>query len=121
EITERIAINDYQVVDRALQAIRKLGFRIAVDDVGSGYASLQSIAYLKPNFIKINEKMVQGISTDFIKQEIVKTLRDMASRFSASLIAEGIEEDSDLKTLQDLGVPFGQGYLFKSPEERLLP
>ncbi len=120
EITERIAITDYEIVAKSLEAIRKLGFRIAVDDVGSGYASLQSIAYLKPDFIKISEKMVQGISKDFIKQEIVKTLRDMGGRFSATLIAEGIEDEKDLHTLQELKVQFGQGFLLKRPDERLL-
>ncbi|HEY4492026.1 MAG TPA: EAL domain-containing protein, partial [Acidobacteriota bacterium] len=121
EITERVAIRDYELVSRALETIRKRGFRIAVDDVGSGYASLQSIAYLKPDFIKISEKMVQGISSDFIKQEIVKTLRDLASRFSASLIAEGIEQEQELKTLRELQVPYGQGFLFHRPADRLLP
>ncbi|PWT93320.1 MAG: hypothetical protein C5B54_02095 [Acidobacteria bacterium] len=119
EITERIAINDYEVVSGALDSIRKMGYRIAVDDVGSGYASLQSIAYLRPDFIKVNEKMVNGICDDFIKQEIVKTLRDLASRFSASLIAEGIEDQDDLKMLQELNVPYGQGYLFQRPSELL--
>ena len=120
EITERVAITDYEIVAKALDAIRALGFRIAVDDVGSGYASLQSIAYLKPDFIKVSEKMVQGISKDFIKQEIVKTLRDMGGRFSATLIAEGIEDERDLRTLQELKVQFGQGFLLKRPDERLL-
>lgn len=119
EITERVAINDYDLVSRSLESIRKSGYRIAVDDVGSGYASLQSIACLKPDYIKVNEKMVNGIADDFIKQEIVKTLRDLASRFSASLIAEGIEKQEDLQTLQDLQVPFGQGYLLKRPGELL--
>jgi EAL domain-containing protein (putative c-di-GMP-specific phosphodiesterase class I) len=119
EITERIAINDYDLVSRALESIRKMGYRIAVDDVGSGYASLQSIAYLKPDYIKVNEKMVNGISEDFIKQEIVKTLRDLGSRFSASLIAEGIEHKSDLETLQELNVQYGQGYFFQRPSELL--
>jgi EAL domain-containing protein (putative c-di-GMP-specific phosphodiesterase class I) len=119
EITERAAINDYQTVARALDAIRSMGFRIAVDDVGSGYASLQSIAYLKPDFIKINEKMVQGISQDFIKQEILKTLRDLAERFSSTLIAEGIESEEDLRSLQQMKVPYGQGYLLKPPSDVL--
>jgi len=119
EITERLAIKDYSAVTRTLEDIRKLGFRIAVDDVGSGYASLESIAYLKPDFIKINEKMINGISSDFIKQEIVKTLRDLAGRLSVSVIAEGIEDPRDLETLQNLQVPFGQGYLLQRPSEGL--
>jgi EAL domain-containing protein (putative c-di-GMP-specific phosphodiesterase class I) len=118
EITERVAINDYDVVSRALEDIRGRGFGIAVDDVGSGYASLQSIAYLKPNYIKVNEKMVNGISSDFIKQEIVKTLRELGSRFSAQIIAEGIEDPRDMSKLQELQVPFGQGYLLQRPAER---
>ena len=113
EITERVAINDYEMVSAALEDIRSRGFRVAVDDVGSGYASLQSIAFLKPDFIKINEKMVTGINSDFIKQEIVKTLRELGSRFSASLIAEGIENPSDMQKLRELQVPYGQGFLLE--------
>lgn len=120
EVTERIAITDYDVVLKALENLRGQGYRIAVDDVGNGYASLQSIAYLKPDFIKINDTMVQGISHDFIKQEIVKTLCDLASRISASVIAEGIEKEEDLQTLQELKVGFGQGYLLKRPSTTLL-
>lgn len=118
EVTERIAIHDYDVVARALDDIRSRGFRIAVDDVGSGYASLQALAYMKPDYIKINEKMVTGIDSDFIKQEIVNTLRDLGSRFSASLIAEGIEDPKDMARLRDLNVPFGQGFLLQRPSER---
>jgi EAL domain-containing protein (putative c-di-GMP-specific phosphodiesterase class I) len=120
EVTERIAITDFDVVLRSLESIRNQGFRIAVDDVGNGYASLQSIAYLRPDFIKINDTMIHGISHDFIKQEIVKTLCDLASRISASVIAEGIEQEKDLKTLQELNVGFGQGYLLKRPSTSLL-
>lgn len=117
EITERIAIKEYETVSRALDTLRKRGFRIAIDDVGSGYASLQSIAYLKPDYIKINEKMINGIHEDFIKQEIVKTLRDLARRFSASLIAEGIEATEDIETLSELKIPYGQGFLLQRPGE----
>ena len=120
EVTERIAITDYRVVARALESIRSRGFRVAVDDAGSGFASLESIAYLKPDYIKISEKLVQGISNDYIKQEIVRTLRDMAWRLSASVIAEGIEDEMDLNMLIDLGISYGQGYLLQRPAERLL-
>jgi EAL domain-containing protein (putative c-di-GMP-specific phosphodiesterase class I) len=115
EITERVAINDYEVVSLALDDMRRRGFRVAVDDVGSGYASLESIAYLKPDFIKINEKMTRGISNDYIKQEIVKTLRDLGARFSARLIAEGIENPEDMNKLRELNIPFGQGFLLQRP------
>ncbi len=120
EVTERVAITDYRMVARALELIRSRGFRVAVDDAGSGFASLESIAILKPDYIKISEKLVQGISDDYIKQEIVRTLRDMAWRLSASVIAEGIENETDLNMLIDLGISYGQGYLLQRPAERLL-
>ncbi len=120
EVTERVAITDYRVVALALDSIRSRGFRVAVDDAGSGFASLESIAYLKPDYIKISEKIVHGISNDYIKQEIVRTLRDMAWRLSASVIAEGIETESDLNMLIDLGISYGQGYLLHRPAELLL-
>lgn len=121
EITERIAISDYQSATHTLDQFRDMGFKIAVDDVGSGYASLPSIAYLRPDFIKVSEKMVHGVARDYIKQEILKALQDMGSRFSASLIAEGIETEDDLQKLKDLGIPYGQGYHLKTPAEPLFP
>jgi EAL domain-containing protein (putative c-di-GMP-specific phosphodiesterase class I) len=62
--------------------------------------------------------MVTGINKDYIKQEIVKTLRELGSRFSAHLIAEGIEDQDDMARLRDLNVPYGQGFLLQRPAER---
>lgn len=115
EITERMAIKDYHSIDSILKDIRLKGFKIAVDDVGSGYASLESIAYFKPDFIKINNSLIIGIHKDFIKQEIAKTLIDIAKKIQSKTIAEGIEYSEDLSYLQKSGVDYGQGFYFSYP------
>jgi len=118
EITERMAIKDYHSIDSILKDMREKGFKIAVDDVGSGYASLESIAYFKPDFIKINNSLIIGIHKDFIKQEIAKTLVDIAKKIQSQTIAEGIEGSEDLFYLQKSGVDYGQGFYISYPTIR---
>lgn len=115
EITERMAIKDYHSLDSILKDIKSKGFKIAVDDVGSGYATLESIVYLKPDFVKINNSLILGIHKDFIKQEITKTLVDISKKIKSETIAEGIENADDLIYLQKSGVDYGQGFYIAYP------
>lgn len=115
EITERMAIKDFHSMDSTLKDIRSLGYMIAVDDVGSGYSSLETIAYLKPDFIKINYSLVSGIFKDFIKQEISKTLVDIARKIGAKTVAEGIETLNDLACVRSLDIDYGQGFYISYP------
>lgn len=115
EITERTSIKDFSTFKQALKHYRSQGYLIALDDAGAGYSSLQSIAELHPDFIKIDMSLVSGISRNPVKKALIETFVTFASKINAALIAEGIEEEEDLKTLKELGVTFGQGYLIARP------
>jgi EAL domain-containing protein (putative c-di-GMP-specific phosphodiesterase class I)/DNA-binding response OmpR family regulator len=117
EVTERSAIRDIPVFREALAALREKGFRIAIDDAGSGYASLQSIAELRPNYLKVANTLVTGLHGDTIKRDVVEMLVNLARRIDAVCVAEGIETPEDLEECRRLGIPYGQGFYLGVPEE----
>src|SRR6202022_2191635 len=105
EVTERSAIRDVPVFRDALAALREKGFRIAIDDAGSGYASLQSIAELRPNYLKVANTLVTGLHADTIKRDVVEMLVNLSKRIEAVCGAEGLETPADLDECRRLGVP----------------
>ena len=115
EITERSAIRDLATFRDAIERLRLEGFRVAIDDAGSGFASLQAIAELKPNFLKIANTLVTGLSRDTIKRDIVEMLLHVAGRIDALCVAEGIESEEDLAECRRIGIPYGQGYFLGPP------
>lgn len=116
EITERSAIADYPAVKKALQHYRNQGYQIAIDDVGAGYSSLQSIVELQPDFLKVDRSIVQDIHRNEMKEHVMGTLLDIGSKMGVSLIAEGIEVGDELHKLVRMGVHYAQGYLIGRPE-----
>ncbi len=118
EVTERSAIRDVPVFRHALARLRERGFRVAIDDAGSGYASLQAIAELKPDFIKVANTLVTGLRSDTIKRDVVEMLVNLARRIDAVCVAEGIETPEDLEECRRLGIPYGQGFYLGVPGER---
>jgi EAL domain-containing protein (putative c-di-GMP-specific phosphodiesterase class I) len=118
EVTERSAIRDLPVFRGALAALRARGFRVAIDDAGSGYASLQAIAELKPDFIKVANTLITGLRTDTIKRDVVEMLVNLTHRIDAVCVAEGIETPEDLEECRRLGIPYGQGFYLGVPAER---
>jgi EAL domain-containing protein (putative c-di-GMP-specific phosphodiesterase class I)/DNA-binding response OmpR family regulator len=117
EVTERSAIRDIPIFREALSTLRERGFRIAIDDAGSGYASLQSIAELRPNFLKVANTLITGLHQDTIKRDVVEMLVTLSRRIDALCVAEGIETPQDLEECRRLGIPYGQGYYIGVPEE----
>ena len=117
EITERSAIRDIPLFREALTTLREHGFRIAIDDAGSGYASLQSIAELRPSYLKVANTLITGLHADTIKRDVVEMLVNLARRIDALCVAEGIETPQDLEECRRLGIPFGQGFYLGVPEE----
>ena len=115
EITERTAIKDYPRFQEYLATFRELGFRFAVDDAGSGYAGLGSIANLAPDYIKLDISLIANIDTNFLKQNLVETMVNFADGQGALVIAEGVERREEFETVKDLGVHFTQGFLFHRP------
>jgi EAL domain-containing protein (putative c-di-GMP-specific phosphodiesterase class I) len=115
EITERTAIKDYPRFQEYLDAFRARGFRFAVDDAGSGYAGLGSIANLAPDYIKLDISLIANIDTNFLKQNLVETMVAFANGQGAKVIAEGVERREEFETVRELGVHLTQGFLFHRP------
>jgi EAL domain-containing protein (putative c-di-GMP-specific phosphodiesterase class I)/GGDEF domain-containing protein len=121
EITERTAIKDYPKFRERLKAFREKGFRFAVDDAGSGYAGLGSIANLEPDFIKLDISLINAIDTNFIKQNLVQTMVRFANDHGAMVIAEGVERAEEFAAVQDLGVHLVQGFFLHRPQSASSP
>jgi EAL domain-containing protein (putative c-di-GMP-specific phosphodiesterase class I) len=114
EITEQEPIEDYALF-REIAAGLSTAVSWAVDDAGAGYASLRHIVELRPDFVKLDRRLVSGINGDPIRQALVTGMLHFAGSIGLQIIAEGIESEAERRTLQDLGVEFGQGYLFGLP------
>lgn len=115
EITERSSIIDFATAKKILQHYRSQGYQIAIDDVGAGYSSLQAIAELQPDFIKIDRSLICDIHNDSIKENILKTMVTFAQKMNIHIIAEGIEHMDELEKLIRMGVPYAQGFLLGRP------
>ncbi|REK69414.1 EAL domain-containing protein [Paenibacillus paeoniae] len=115
EITERSSIEDYPAVKKALQHYRKQGYQIAIDDVGAGYSSLQSIVELRPDYLKIDRSIIHRIHRDDVKAHILHTLQEVGAKLGVPLIAEGIERQEELDVLTRMGVQYAQGYYLGRP------
>jgi EAL domain-containing protein (putative c-di-GMP-specific phosphodiesterase class I) len=98
-----------------LELVRRAHMKIAIDDAGSGYSGLEAILQVKPDYIKVADSLVRHIHEDPIKREIIASLAAIGKRIGAALVAEGIEVEPERKTLVELGVEFGQGYLLGRP------
>jgi len=116
EITERTAIADFCSFRATLEYLRTLGFRVAVDDGGAGYGSLQCLAEVRPEWLKIDISLVRDIDTDEVRRSLVASMVTFADRVGVKLIAEGIERIEQLTVLRALGVEYGQGFLFCTPQ-----
>lgn len=114
ELTEHERVDDYAELRRALDALGP-GTKISVDDAGSGFASLRHVLSLEPSFVKLDLSLVHDIHTDPARQALVAGLEYFATETQACLIAEGIECDDEMETLQRLDVELGQGYLLGRP------
>ena len=115
EITERASVTHDDALTRHIEALRALGYRVAVDDLGAGYAGLTTLARVQPEFVKLDGSLVRDIDTSGVNQLIVAAVVDLAKRMGLRVIAECIETGPELATLCDLGVDLMQGYYFAKP------
>jgi diguanylate cyclase (GGDEF)-like protein len=118
ELTEREAVEDIGRLRRAVEDCRVAGIRLAADDVGSGNAGLRLLSQLKFDIVKIDLSLVQGGAVHEASLEVVRTLRDLADRWGALVVAEGIETPAQLDLVRSLGIGAGQGYLLGRPTDR---
>lgn len=121
ELTEKQSVGDHAEFERVLSHYRSQGFRIAVDDAGSGYSSLQTIVSLKPEFIKLDKSLIRDLHRHPDRQRMVKLLQEFAQGSGTSIIAEGIETCAEAEFLRQEGIQFGQGYALGRPDPKLQP
>jgi EAL domain-containing protein (putative c-di-GMP-specific phosphodiesterase class I) len=118
EITEHAVVEDYDLLVRRLEPLRRLGVRIAVDDAGSGFASLRHILAVHPDVVKLDRTLVSSIHLDPARRALATSLIGFASSIGADLVAEGVELADELAACRQLGIRFGQGFLLGRPEPR---
>jgi EAL domain-containing protein (putative c-di-GMP-specific phosphodiesterase class I) len=115
EIAERVTVEERTASTAALRELKERGFRIAIDDMGAGFASLHSVVEMEPDFTKFDVSLVRNIDRSLIKQSLLETLVELSTKIGAQVIAEGIESESELSALRDLGVYLGQGRYLAAP------
>lgn len=116
EITERMALEKIPDLRQRIDRLRKHGYRIAVDDLGEGYSGLNSFAALEPDAVKLDMSLIRGIEQAPTKRRMVQTLAGLCADLGTPLIAEGVETQSELTTLIELGADWLQGFLFARPD-----
>jgi EAL domain-containing protein (putative c-di-GMP-specific phosphodiesterase class I) len=115
EITERASLHQVDDVHARVRDLRKMGFRIAIDDIGAGYAGLTSFAMLEPEVVKLDMALVRDIHRTSTKQKLVRSLIHLCRDLNILLIAEGVENADERDTLVSLGCDLFQGYHFARP------
>jgi EAL domain-containing protein (putative c-di-GMP-specific phosphodiesterase class I) len=116
EITEKLVIDNYNLFREAMAYFTDLGMAFAVDDVGAGYSGLESIARLKPAYLKIDIALVRDVHASLVNREMVKAIFTMGKAIGAGVIAEGIQTQDEANALQAMGIVWGQGYLLARPD-----
>jgi EAL domain-containing protein (putative c-di-GMP-specific phosphodiesterase class I) len=115
EISEQESIDNYAIFREARDNYGKLGFQFALDDTGAGYASLEAVLELTPEFIKVDRAFVHGIDQDPARQNMLRAFQTIAGDMNARIIGEGLDTLEELRMLGTLGIQFGQGWLFGKP------
>jgi EAL domain-containing protein (putative c-di-GMP-specific phosphodiesterase class I) len=115
EVTERASIDNVDAARERLAELRALGFRIAIDDLGAGYAGLTSFAAMEPQFAKLDASIVRGVDRNRTKQKIISSLYSLCNDLSIIVVAEGVETAEERDVLVDLGCDLLQGYRFAKP------
>lgn len=116
EITENQKVTDFSIFREVLANYRRLGYSFAIDDLGEGFSNLRMWSEIRPEFVKIDRHFISGIDNDVLKFRLVRAMVEIAEACHATLIAEGIEEESEFATIRDLGIRCGQGYLICRPQ-----
>lgn len=121
EVTERNSIADPDRFIASIGHSKAQGFYIAIDDAGSMYSGLNLINDIQPHYIKVDRRLIQNIDLGKLNFALIKGLIEFCSMSNIRLIAEGIETQSELMILMDLGVPYAQGYLLQKPDAVVRP
>lgn len=115
EVIETELVKDQEHLKNILEYYRSKGFKIALDDVGEGYSSLNMLIELKPDIIKIDRNIISDIDKNKLKQSVYKALYNLAKEHEITVLAEGVESLYELETIKQIGVDLVQGYYFAKP------
>jgi EAL domain-containing protein (putative c-di-GMP-specific phosphodiesterase class I) len=118
ELTEHSPVDDYAALNTALSRLRHRGIRLAVDDAGAGFSSLNHILLIRPEIVKLDVSLIRDVDSDVARRSLVSGLRHSTSEIGADCIAEGVETDAQARALRELGVGFGQGWHLGPPRRR---
>jgi EAL domain-containing protein (putative c-di-GMP-specific phosphodiesterase class I) len=121
EITERASLGSINDMQARIAALRALGFRIAIDDLGAGYAGLHSFVLLEPDIVKLDMSLIRGIDQSTIKQGLVRSIALLCRQMDITIVIEGVETMAELDALVSLGCVLLQGFLFARPGRTLPP
>ena len=115
EVTERTSLEGVRDVTRRVAKLREMGFRIAVDDLGAGYAGLTSFSLLEPEVVKLDMALVRGVDDNPTKQKVIRSMATLCREMGVDMVVEGIETDAERDAVVQLGGDLLQGYLFARP------
>ena len=115
ELTEQDAVSDYELLRERLQTWSNEGVRLAIDDTGAGYSSLQHVLQLSPDFLKLDRSLISNLDRDRSRRALVWSLVAFAREVGSTVIAEGVERSEELSVLREAGVHMAQGYLLGRP------
>jgi EAL domain-containing protein (putative c-di-GMP-specific phosphodiesterase class I)/GGDEF domain-containing protein len=117
ELTEEYPTFDFRLVQESLALYRSMGFRVAIDDLGEGFASLRLWSELRPEFVKADKHFVTGVAHDPVKLQFLRSIQQIAESCGSLVIAEGIENADDFRLAKDIGIACGQGWFIGRPCE----
>ena len=117
EITECASLDGTEDLPDRLERLRKMGFRIAIDDLGAGYASLSAFAHLAPHVVKLDKSLTTGVENDSTKQKLISSLTQLCHELRILVVGEGVETPVQRDCLTEFGCDLLQGYLFARPGE----
>ena len=115
EITERASLDMVKDVRQRVARLREMGFQIAIDDLGAGYAGLTAFAHLEPDVVKLDMTLVRGCDQSATKQKLIRSMTSLAREMGITIVAEGVETAAERDAIDDLGCDFQQGFLFAKP------
>jgi EAL domain-containing protein (putative c-di-GMP-specific phosphodiesterase class I) len=115
ELTERHPIDNYEAFVSVMKAHSEMGYHLAIDDVGTGYSSIQTITHVRPHYLKVDGSLIRDIQSNLLKQELLSSLLILAKNLGAAVIAEGVQSLEEMESLKELGIFLAQGFLFGRP------
>jgi EAL domain-containing protein (putative c-di-GMP-specific phosphodiesterase class I) len=115
EVTEQASVRCADELPERVRALRALGFRLAVDDLGAGYSALSVLAELEPEIVKVDMSIIRGVDRSLTKQRVIRSVLHLALDIGSTVICEGVETVRERDTLAALGCDWLQGYLFARP------